>query len=110
MLPAPAEVRDLLGMARREVRGAADVSGIRRTAGVAAPERICDAAVVDRAGVAPFTCREELSVPPGRRHPDFELEVGVAGRVDGSRYAAGGGIDGRGRAGRVERTPRNHRA
>src|SRR4051812_18685427 len=46
----PAEVGDLLGMPGREVGGPAGMSGIRRAAGVAASQRVGDAAVVDRAG------------------------------------------------------------
>src|SRR5205085_10397504 len=45
VLGAPAEVGDLLGMAGREVGGPAGMSGVRRAAGIAASQRVGDAAV-----------------------------------------------------------------
>ena len=109
MLCPPAEVGDLLWMAGREVRGAAHMTGIRGTAGIAAPERVGDAAVVDSSRVAAFTRRQELPVPAGGRHPHFEPDVGVAGRLDRPRDAARGGIDRRRWTRRIEGTGGNHR-
>src|SRR4030095_1811697 len=51
MFRAPAKVHDLLWVARCEIRGAANMSRISRAAGIAAPQCIRDAAIVDRSGV-----------------------------------------------------------
>src|SRR3981189_65276 len=93
MLPAPAVISHLLRMAGREVCRATDVARIGGAAGVAAHECVFYAAVVDRSGVAALPCREEFPVPAGGRHPQLELDVGVAGWLDRSRHPAHGGDD-----------------
>src|SRR5438128_2651434 len=65
MLREPAVIGDLLRMAWCEVCRAADMARIRRAASVAAPECVCDAAVVNRSSVAALPCRQEFPVPAG---------------------------------------------
>src|SRR5437762_10171545 len=93
MLCAPAKVHDLLRVARCEIRGAAHMSRISRAAGIAAPQRVRDTTIVDRAGVAALARRQKLAVPAGERHPHFELDVGVARRLDRSSDPACGRVD-----------------
>ena len=78
---APAEVDDLLGMSGREARGIARVPGVGRRGRVASLHCGLHRAVGDRAGEAAVSDRLELAVPAGQRHPHFDLDVGVSGRL-----------------------------
>ena len=82
---AIAKVDQLVGMAQREARAAADVTGVCGRGGVSASQRGRKRCILDRAGPAAVTDLLELSVPAGERHPNLRLDVGVARRLDRGR-------------------------
>ena len=88
---AIAEVGDLLGVVERpggidSWRGA--VTGVGAGAGVVVADGVGQLVVADVAGEAAVACALKLAVPVGGRHPDFELDVRVGGRLDDSGHAA----------------------
>ena len=74
------EIDQLLGMTGHEVRGAADVAGIRAGRGIPVRQGGGHQRVGNVPGQSPRADRLELSVPAGHRKPDLDLDIGIGGR------------------------------
>src|SRR5258708_6921643 len=81
-------IDEFLGMSQRPTGIAAGVSGVGGGHGVTALQRTAETRIRKRAGKAAIAHTLELAVPAGRRHPDFEPDVGIAGWLNGTRDAA----------------------
>jgi len=65
-------------MAEREGRGVADVTGVGARGGITGGQRRGERGIGNRSGPPSVADALKPAVPARRRHPDFDLDVGVA--------------------------------
>src|SRR5690349_22999825 len=86
MLRAVAEVNQLFGMSHRKTGASACVSGVGGTGRKSAAQRSSHIGVVDGTGPASVSGSLIIAVPAGSRHPNLDLDVGIARRFQRRRH------------------------
>ena len=107
---APREIDQLVRMPQREARARAHMARVGRRGRVAAAERGHHRRIADRSVEGAVPHRLELSVPVGRRHPELDLDIGVARRLQRGRDLAERLLNGGGTPAASRSTRRHERA
>ena len=90
VMRAVGQVDQLLGVAVRELRASPDVAGIGAGTGVSGGDRFGERGIGDRPGPSAVADGLKFAVPPGRRQPDFDLDVRIAAGCQRRRDATKG--------------------